>query len=203
MTIVTNAANQGVNWTGSTVGTGGMYLGNANNAKEYPADANDQNGYSNGTGGTLANKTVTNTNDERRTYTLSNGSVVWDISGNVWEWTQRSTNNQGDNQSGSYATPTCTGTPWNWCEYGSVAVSSVNPITSYGAIPQLSIAPPNASWNTAQGMGRVYTNDGGNGAGAFIRGGNWNDGADDGPFSLSLSSGPTSVSVSIGFRCAR
>jgi formylglycine-generating enzyme required for sulfatase activity len=193
MTIVTDAAAQGSNWTGNAVGTGGMYLGNANNAREYPADANDANGYSDGAGSTLLHQKITNTGDERRTYTLSNGSVIWDISGNVWEWVQRSTNNQGDNQSASYATPTCTGTPWNWCEYGSVAVSSINPIMNYGAIPQLSIAPPNASWNTTQGMGRVYTNDGGNGAGAFIRGGSWNDGAGDGPFSLGLSSGPAGV----------
>jgi len=25
--------------------------------------------------------------EQRRTFTLSNGTVIWDISGNVWEWT--------------------------------------------------------------------------------------------------------------------
>ena len=198
MTIVTNAANQGSNWTGNAIGTGGMYLGNASNGSEYPADANDQNGWAGET-----SKTYTNPNDERRTYTLSNGSVIWDISGNVWEWTQRSTNNQGDNQSGSYVTPTCAGTAWAGCEYGSTAVGTINPITSYGTIPQFSIAPPNASWNTTQGMGRVYTGNGANGGGAFVRGGNWGNGASAGPFSLLLYFGPADVSNAVGFRCAR
>jgi formylglycine-generating enzyme required for sulfatase activity len=200
MTIVTNAVNQGSNWTGGSVGNGGVYIGNANNASEYPADANDANGYAG-----ESNKTINFANDERRTYNLSNGSVIWDMSGNVWEHVQRSVNNIGDNTSGSYTTPSCPPTTgWNWCEYGTVVVSGIYPIGSnFGSIPQFSVAPPNGSWNSSNNMGRVYTDAGGSGGGVFIRGGIWSDGTSAGPFALNLAWYPSPAGSTVGFRCVR
>jgi len=37
----------------------------------------------------------------------------------------------------------------------------------------------------------------------FIRGGNWNNGANSGAFTLNLNNAPTNVNTNIGFRCAR
>jgi prepilin-type N-terminal cleavage/methylation domain-containing protein len=194
MTINTNAAGQGSNWTGGTVGSGGMYLGNANNASEYPADPNDANGYAGET-----NKTITNTNDERRTYTLSNGSVVWDMSGNVWEIVARSLNDQGDITT-TMSTPACSGggASWNWCQFPN--------ITSWTSdVSQANNAPPNATWNSTQGMGEVYTylNGGNQGTNSFIRGGSWNYGSLDGPFAMYLSWYTGYTDPNVGFRCAR
>ena len=73
MTIARNAEGQASNWTGGSVGTGALPIGNANNASEYPADPNDANGYSNGTGGTMAKYTPTLGSDQKRTL-LSDGS---------------------------------------------------------------------------------------------------------------------------------
>jgi len=36
---------------------------------------------------------------------------------------------------------------------------------------------------------------------AVIRGGNWNNGADDGPFSANLNNAPSNTNNNIGFRC--
>ena len=38
-------------------------------------------------------------NNERRTHTLSNGEVIWDVAGNAWEWVKDDSNNEvyGDN----------------------------------------------------------------------------------------------------------
>jgi len=36
---------------------------------------------------------------------------------------------------------------------------------------------------------------------AVIRGGNWNNGANEGPFSANLNNGPTDTNNNIGFRC--
>ena len=204
MTIVTNAANQGSNWTGGSVGSGGMYLGNANNASEYPADPSDANGYSNGTGGTMTNQTVTNTGDERRTYTLSNGSIIWDMSGNLWQEVQRSNMNQGDNTN-TITPPTCSnGTAgWEWCQYNSTAPY----VTAYNdpSFSAATVAPPNTSWTSAQGMGQLYTYGSGanQGTNAFIRGGSWAYGAGDGPFALYLSWDTSNTGNVVGFRCAR
>jgi len=37
---------------------------------------------------------------------------------------------------------------------------------------------------------------------AAIRGGNWNNGANDEPFTLNLNNAPSNVNSNIGFRCA-
>ena len=37
----------------------------------------------------------------------------------------------------------------------------------------------------------------------FIRGGNWDNGANDGAFTLNLNNAPSNVNTNIGFRCAR
>lgn len=40
-------------------------------------------------------------------------------------------------------------------------------------------------------------------AAGFIRGGNWNNGANAGAFTLNLNNAPSNVDTNIGFRCAR
>lgn len=40
-------------------------------------------------------------------------------------------------------------------------------------------------------------------SGAFIRGGNWNNGANDGPFTLNLNWNTGNTNNNVGFRCAR
>jgi hypothetical protein len=198
MTIAMNAAGQASNWTGGSVGSGGLYIGNANNASEYPADPNDANGYSNGTGGTMANQTITYTGDERRTYTLSNGSIVWDMSGNVWQEVQRSVNNVGDLTT-TMIVPSCTGGGgWNWCQFPNISAWSTD-------VTQARIAPPNSAWSSSQDIGQVYTyGSGGNqGTNAFIRGGIWRNGSPDGACALYLFWGAGSTDGGVGFRCAR
>jgi hypothetical protein len=202
MTIAMNAAGQASNWTGGAVGTGGLYIGNANNASEYPADPNDANGYAG-----ESNKTITYTNDERRTLTLSNGSVIWDMSGNVWEEVQRSVNNVGD-LTNTMIVPSCSnGTAGGeWCQYGN---STTPYVSAYSTdVTQLMAAPPNASWNSSQDIGQVYTYGSGGGRGntGFLRGGLWGawpGGAGDGAFSLYLFFNVNGSSNSVGFRCAR
>ncbi len=40
-------------------------------------------------------------------------------------------------------------------------------------------------------------------AAGFIRGGNWNNGANDGAFTLNLNNAPSNTNTNIGFRCSR
>ncbi len=200
MTIATNAANQGSNWSSGSVGSGYLYSGHNDNAPGYALEAGDDtNGYYGDTniGG-----------NQKRTLTLSNGSVIWDMAGNVWEHVQRSTNNVGDNTA-SMALPTRSdgGASWNWGEYGGAGtVNNANYINNWSAdVVQANVAPPNSSWNSTNGMGQVYTYGTGvnQGTSVFIRGAGWNSGSGAGAFALNVGWGAGSTSGTVGFRCAR
>ncbi len=191
MTIATNAANQNSNWS-TSVGVGYLYSGHNDNQPGYAltADSNDSNGYfgETNTGG-----------NQRRTLTLSNGSVVWDMAGNVWQQVQRSVNNIG-NLTTTMTVPACTGgaATWQWCEFPNISSWTSD-------VVQSKVAPPNSSWNSSQGVGQVLTyGTGGNqGTTAFIRGANWISGSVAGAFALHLYWGTGGTGDSVGFRCSR
>jgi prepilin-type N-terminal cleavage/methylation domain-containing protein len=196
MTIATNAAGQSSNWSGGSPGSGYMYSGHNDNApaNALPADASDANGYSGetNTGG-----------NQRRTLTLSNGSVVWDFAGNVWQHVQRSVNNAGDLTT-TMALPACTGGGgWNWCQYGNTLTPYISAWSS--DVASANVAPPNSSWNSSQGMGQVYTYGTGvnQGTTVFLRGADWSAGSGAGAFALNVSWGTGNTSYGVGFRCAR
>jgi len=218
MTIADNAANTGSNWFGGTVGTNFMYSGhNDNGPAGRLAASTDDDGYS-GTGDSasacdgvysnfaVGDDTITGRAcaGQKRTYTLSNGNVIWDISGNVWEWTDAYIyDSDGTKEMPLPAT--------GWLEYTAV--------TNYKGLNY--IRPQDTSWSATQSIGRIYTDSncayGSDGAGgynetcgvydhnyhAFIRGGDWNDGADAGPLTLYLYNSPSYVYYNVGFRCAR
>jgi len=197
MTIAMNAANQGVNWNGGTVGGASQYMpsGNSNASYAEPAGGNPE--------GYLSGSTSTYYSDfhHLRTLTLSNGQVIWDLAGNVWEEVQRSDMNQGDNQNTMFS-PTCTTGSWVWCEFASSTAWTSDPTT---ALTASQVSPPNG-WTSSQGMGQLYAwGPGGIGGGtnAFIRGGNWTGGAGGGPFTLYLLWYTGYTNSTVGFRGAR
>lgn len=114
MTIVRNAEQVNSNWSGGSPGSGYMYSGHNDDIPPYAltADPNDANGYF-GTNDTSGN--------QRRTLTLSNGSVVWDFAGNVWQHVQRSVNNVGDLTTTMALPARNSGflPSWSWAQYGN------------------------------------------------------------------------------------
>jgi hypothetical protein len=202
MTIAYNVVNQGSNWSGGSVGNGAVYIGHSDNVPGNASQASndDTQGYFGTDGPVSGGGTGTNAT-QRRTLSLSNGSVIWDMSGNIWQEVQRSNMNIGDNINTMYQ-PACALTSWAWCGFPNATAWSTDTTT---ALTAFQVSPPN-NWTISQGMGQLFTwGPGGTGGGtnAFIRGGYWFINAADGPFTLNLDWYTTSTYSRVGFRCVR
>ncbi|PIZ61808.1 hypothetical protein COY17_03555, partial [Candidatus Saccharibacteria bacterium CG_4_10_14_0_2_um_filter_52_9] len=124
---------------------------------------------------------------QKRTLTLSNGSVIWDIGGNVWQWTDAWIigNEEPNDAVDGFA----------WHEFTA--------ITKWKDLNYAN--PTNRGWNSAQGLGQIYS-DGtaaNNTLYGFLRGGNWTDDTLAGAFALYLNVTPADTITALGFRVAR
>jgi prepilin-type N-terminal cleavage/methylation domain-containing protein len=179
MTIARNIEAQGVNWTGGAVGSGGLWRGHSDNnpANALAASTDDNLGYE-GTGNVSPSI-------EKRTHTLSNGEVIWDISGNAWEWTSDTIQGQNkpNNSSGNL-----------WQQWTA--------ISNFGTLSYDLTRPSNTSWNSTQNMGQYYAGGvTGTTTFAFLRGGYWSRSAAAGVFALDLEVTPSFTFSALGFRC--
>ena len=185
MTVATNTVNIGSNWSGGSVGSGELARGHAddNPSEICEADANDANAYVEGNCTGAAQGDDFN---QKRTHTLSNGEVIWDLSANVWEWIDY--NNAADKPSPNTDA---------FYEYSLPVVGTVTmPLTDL--IPQIGI---DNLWNSSQSIGQYYP--GVNGAGgALYRGGSYFFGNASGVFGAAMELTSTSLGPDIGFRCA-
>jgi len=173
LTIVRNIELQPANWSSGQIGSGYIPRGNSDGI------------------GAAIDGTEPLTGVNKRTLTLSNGEVIWDIAGNVFDWTDATI--LGKDEPKGVANPS---------GFGVYQYSS---LYSYGTISPERLLPLNPAWNSAQGYGRIYT------SGvptnmttyAFIRGNHWSNGVEAGILALWLSNGPGNSSSHVGFRCAR
>lgn len=189
MTIARNAEQVPANWIGGSVGgASGIWRGHSDNspALALRASSDDTNGYYL-TGNVSSSQ-------EKRTLTLSNGKVIWDLSGNLWEWTSDTVMRKDQPHSTSSAD-----NAWSWNEFTT--------LDSYGTLSYNMIRPSNSAWNSTRNMGQIYTwnpnGDANTTVYAFKRGGIWYNGSLSGVFTLVLYYTPGNTNVSIGFRCAR
>jgi formylglycine-generating enzyme required for sulfatase activity len=115
---------------------------------------------------------------QMRTHVLSNGNVIWDLSGNVWEWTDMQ----------------CTSANWNanagWLQWDNAGLTDW----------EKKVAGPSGSLTSTNGVGQYY---GCTAAGnALLRGANWDNGSSAGLFAVTLDGAPTTAATSVGLRCA-
>ena len=189
MTLATNLLYVDSNWTGDVVGSGMLFRGHSdNNPANALAASTDDDGYF-GTGNN-ATQAAGSGKEQRRTLTLSNGQVIWDIAGNVSEWTDAWVSRQN-----MPAVVGTTDTAWGWREY-----------TAWNDYRALSyIIPTGRGWNSGQGLGQLYgwSNSSETSLSAFIRGGNWYNPGGAGVFALILGSSPGSTTPGLGFRVSR
>lgn len=187
MTIAQNVLSVPGNWSGGSVGSGYIYSGHNDNApaNALVPDPSDANGY--------AGETNTGGN-QKRTLTLSNGQVIWDMAGNVWEWTAGVTNGTSAQQ------PGIPGTGWNWREWTSITANgslSINPSSTGTGLSGAN------TWNSSKGIGQLYSNSDDTSLHGFLRGGAWNSGGYAGVLALLLIYGPSNSGSNFGFRVSR
>ena len=172
LTIVRNIELQPTNWSSGQIGSG--YIPRGNSDSSAAMDGTDP---------------LTGAN--QRTLTLSNGAIIWDLAGNVMDWTDATI--LGRDQPKCVANPT----DFGWCEYSG--------LVSYGALPPERLLPLNPSWNANQGYGQIYSSGAPNNSNTyvFLRGGYWGDRTYAGVLALYLPFGTSNAYSSLGFRCAR
>lgn len=230
-TINLNVAEQAQNWQSGTVGQGCLFGGNMDG---YHWDAQEPLAAPTGTDATadpysgeeqdasaIANKVqvcpflvIQNFQLStkagyagRRTFYLSNGSVIWDWSGNLGEWLSNILPNNPTGVASYFTAPNGNGLGyWDWN-------SADNPDATYTDWTQPYLADLERPWmgpydpnvpvlatlNRQNGVGGYYgPSKPGNGA---YRGGSYYKGEDAGIFHIDIGHSPTFSDVQVGFRC--
>lgn len=202
MTIAADVLSVKYNWSGGDVGSGYIFQGHVNNnpASALAASTDDRDDMFGITGGT---GTTVGTNSSR-VLQLSCGDTIWDLSGNVYEWTQQ-----------AVGTPTLTTSQigvsgdagFNWRDYrnGSLLFGNLPTVSRPSALSGVDGLSAITNWNGDQGLGLMYANYADAGARAFLRGGHWSNGSNAGVLTLNLNNSASGASAAtfVGFRVAR
>lgn len=179
MTIAQNVLSQPQNWSGGSVGSGYIYRGHSDGGPSGPLSAtdNDSDGY-NGTENFKGDMSIyggTNGDSQKRTLSLSNGEMIWDLSGNVRQWTQgQSTPPQLGIAGGGNAKR----------EWKDITTNNllVNPLPNGTGIKDAGV------WTTDNGIGDVSSNADTTTVSLFQRGGYWSMGNSSGVLALIITS---------------
>lgn len=192
MTVASNIAAIGSNWTGGSVGSGTLFVGHSDNSPASVCEASPNDSLHFVETNCTAVGGAGDSADQRRTFTLSNNLIVWDLAGNASEWV---------NYHNSSSKPGATAA---WYQYSALSGTTTMPL-SY-------LVPTNAlksfwvdTWNATQNIGKLYPGTNGSGGG-FIRGGHHNSlptSTSAGIFGGELQNEPTIFSGGLGFRCAQ
>ena len=126
--------------------------------------------------------------EQRRTFQLSSGEVLWDLSGNAMNWTS----------TGGYSTGKV-GPLTGWQEYSAVYDGASLLVSD--------LIPTNGvkiwwddSWDSNENIGQYYSVSEGSG-GTIRRGGSYLNNTTYGLFTVSTSYVPTDTGSRLGFRC--
>lgn len=189
LTIVQNVLSVPSNWRDNVVGVGSnstnyIYRGHSDEDPGYPIEAstNDNEGYY------LTGQI--SPSEQRRTLTLTNGEVIWDLAGNVWEQTSGSI--------GSGGQPGISESGYSWKEWKNITITgSLSPISAPYFANSIT-----STLTSDNGLGKVYSYNGETNTKGIERGGAWYGWNTSGIFALRLNVSIYPEDNNIGFRVA-
>jgi len=171
MTIMRNIELNSQNWNSSIIGTGFIYSGHNDNSPGLALQANESD-FNNYFG--TSNSAPSN---QRRTFNLSNGQIIWDVSGNVWEWNNDTCDNTIWQNTGA-------GAEWNTANIADI---------------EKTIAGPFGNYTSTNGVGTYWACNPTNNA--FRKSGAWDSSIHAGIYATYLSDTTSAVNQAAGFRC--
>jgi len=212
-TLARNIESVPGNWTGGSVGSGGVPRGHSDDLMDanavtdglafagssalgaYPISVGNALpstvDFTKYRGNTAAYRGTGNNvgqdfefgKEQARFHVLTTGEAVWDVAGNVWEWTS-------DLLDGYDTSPPLGAN--NWTSY-----SDTVELGAPGTTNRTMFAPLNPAYDLTHGMGEM---NGGTG-GVIRRGGYWGFDNGAGIFSANLNSSTSNTGNNYGFRC--
>jgi hypothetical protein len=188
MTVAQNVLSVVSNWSGGAVGSGYISSGHNDSAPNNALvpDPNDINSNAGETNQTFAQK---------RTLKLTNGQIIWDMAGNVWQWTTGQTNGTTAQQPGVVGNAYASYIEWpNVTTNGTLVI---NPFPSGTGLTGSN------TWNSGKGIGMLSSSTTDTNLNGFFRGGNWSRNGVDGVFALDLSNSSGNSYNTVGFRVSR
>ncbi|MCA9380790.1 hypothetical protein KC678_00810 [Candidatus Dojkabacteria bacterium] len=209
MTIARNIEVQPTNWADGTVGStvsssGGLKRGN--------------DGASSSVGYNGANPEFGTGRDTKAMLTLSNGSQIWDLSGNVYEIVNFDANTNGTyNEAADLISPsehpeatngTTTRSGEGWSGFTSADTGAGGwylENDGSGSINSSVFRPADTSLTALNGIGRIFHDSDSadtNKSQTLLRGGWYSDGANTGLYSLYLPWSANASYATMGYRCA-
>lgn len=172
-----------LNWSnGENSGTNTINRGHSNGTPSQTCDSTQEY-----VGSSCSSPDPNSTFDQKRTHTLSNGNIIWDMAGNVWQWVKDDiTESQGadgwislkrwDGSQDARETP--------------AAKAKWGPAGDYTSL---------TSGNYGQ-LGNAWLN---HSVGTIIRGGSWGVNSGAGVFDTHLDTDLSARADTVGFRCVR
>jgi hypothetical protein len=199
MTVAQNVLSVPSNWKNNAVGNDGgagnyIYQGHIDEGpnEAIAASINVSTNVEEDNTGTYGLQLIGTVYGEnsKRTLILTNGEVIWDFSGNVWELTQEQIG--GGQQPGLTSD---TGYEWHqWNEVGLIQNGLLNSSTPSSS------GLTNITWQTSSGIGRLWSDYYEDDPHSFSRGGFWDYGSGAGVLSLNLSYSTSYPTTKVGFR---
>ena len=189
--IARNIENVASNWSTGVVGNeGGLNQGHSDNTPSNPLMASsDDNKACENTGQTCSSSTW---DSQRRTHTLSNGEVIWDMSGNVDEWIKDQNSTIFENT--AYISQI---TNTNYPDPKSLSGDTRTPKGHFGPSGDHTDLSSSPYGGLGYGALGVFGEEGV----GILRGGDYSRNVNNGVFSTRLDIQDAATNGKIGFRC--
>jgi len=185
--IARDIENTASNWSGGTVGDGILNRGHTDDDPDDACDAS--NAF---VGGSCSNTGNADSHHEKRTHTLSNGEIIWDLAGNVAEWVLD-----------DLTTDIAPSPPLLFggdTEFNDSNDCDGSACFAYNSQNRKTFGPSNLAFSSSHEIGRFSMASAAY-PGGLYRGGEWNANGNAGIFAASINNNTSHDSGFIGFRC--